>query len=81
MFNCIDFGTASNPIDAISISLKCISSTVKPFETYAKIDQWKSDGTQIFAMRDDSEISDYKELVEQLVRVNPDVIITDDGEK
>jgi hypothetical protein len=32
-------------------------------------------------MRDDSEISDYKELVEQLVRVNPDVIITDDGEK
>jgi ABC-type hemin transport system substrate-binding protein len=32
-------------------------------------------------MRDDSEISDYKELVEQLVRVNPDVILTSDSAK
>ena len=51
------------------------------FETYAKIDQWKSDWNQIFAMRDDSEISDYKELVEQLVRVNPDIILTSDNAK
>ena len=51
------------------------------FETYAKIDQWKSDWNQIFAMRDDSEISDYKELVEQLVRVNPDIILTSDSDK
>lgn len=51
------------------------------FETYAKIDQWKSDWNQIFAMRDDSEISDYKELVEQLVRVNPDIILTSDNTK
>ena len=29
------FGTNNNPIDAISISLKCISSTVYPFDTYA----------------------------------------------
>ena len=33
---CIVFGIASKPIDAIKISLKCISSTVYPFETYAK---------------------------------------------
>jgi hypothetical protein len=26
------------------------------FETYAKIDQWKSDGNQIFEMREDTEI-------------------------
>jgi hypothetical protein len=32
-------------------------------------------------MRDDSEISDYKELVEQLVRVNPDMILTSDNDK
>jgi hypothetical protein len=32
-------------------------------------------------MRDDSEISDYKELVEQLVRVNPDIILTGDSAK
>jgi hypothetical protein len=32
-------------------------------------------------MRDDSEISDYKELVEQLVRVNPDIILTSDNAK
>jgi hypothetical protein len=32
-------------------------------------------------MRDDSEISDYKELVEQLVRVNPDIILTSDNVK
>jgi hypothetical protein len=32
-------------------------------------------------MRDDSEISDYKELVEQLVRVNPDIILTADNDK
>jgi hypothetical protein len=32
-------------------------------------------------MRDDSEILDYKELVEQLVRVNPDVILTSDNAK
>jgi hypothetical protein len=32
-------------------------------------------------MRDDSEISDYKELVEQLVRVNPDIILTPDNAK
>jgi hypothetical protein len=32
-------------------------------------------------MRDDSEISDYKELVEQLVRVNPDIILTSDNDK
>jgi hypothetical protein len=32
-------------------------------------------------MRDDSEISDYKELVEQLVRVNPDIILTSDDAK
>jgi hypothetical protein len=32
-------------------------------------------------MRDDSEISDYKELVEQLVRVNPDIILTSDSAK
>lgn len=51
------------------------------FETYAKIDQWKSGWNQIFAMRDDSEISDYKELVEQLVRVNPDIILTSNSDK
>jgi hypothetical protein len=32
-------------------------------------------------MRDDSEISDYKELVEQLVRVNSDIILTSDNTK
>jgi hypothetical protein len=32
-------------------------------------------------MRDDSEISDYKELVEQLVRVNSDIILTSDNAK
>jgi hypothetical protein len=32
-------------------------------------------------MRDDSEISDYKELVEQLVRTNPDIILTSDDAK
>jgi hypothetical protein len=32
-------------------------------------------------MRDDSEISDYKELVEQLVCVNPDIILTSDNAK
>jgi hypothetical protein len=32
-------------------------------------------------MRDDSEISDYKELVEQLVRVNPDIILTSNSDK
>jgi hypothetical protein len=32
-------------------------------------------------MRDDSEISDYKKLIEQLVRVNPDVILTSDSAK
>ena len=51
------------------------------FETYAKIDQWKSGWNQIFAMRDDSEISDYKELVELLVRINPDIILTSDNNK
>jgi hypothetical protein len=32
-------------------------------------------------MRDDSEISDYKELAEQFVRVNPDIILTSDDAK
>ena len=36
IFICTDFGTASNPIDAINISLKCINSTVYPFDAYAK---------------------------------------------
>ena len=51
------------------------------FETYAKIDQWKSDGNQFFAMRNDTEISEDKVLVENLVRVNPDVILTSDNTK
>jgi hypothetical protein len=32
-------------------------------------------------MRDDSEISDYKALVEKLIRTNPDIILTSDSEK
>jgi ABC-type hemin transport system substrate-binding protein len=32
-------------------------------------------------MRDDSEISDYKALVEKLVRANPDIILTSDNDK
>ena len=51
------------------------------FETYAKIDQWKSDGNQFFAMRDDTEISEDGALVEKLVRINPDVILTSDNDK
>ena len=53
------------------------------FETYAKIDQWKSDWNQIFALRNDTEISESdKDLVEKLVRTNPDIILTsDDGSK
>ncbi len=51
------------------------------FETYAKIDQWKSDWNQFFAMRDDTEISEDKALIEKLVRVNPDVILTSDNIK
>lgn len=50
------------------------------FETYAKIDQWKSDGNQIFAMSDDTEISESdKDLVEKLVRTNPDIIFVSDA--
>ena len=30
------FGTNNKPIDATNISLKCINSTVYPFDTYAK---------------------------------------------
>ncbi len=51
------------------------------FETYAKIDQWKSNGNQIFAMREDTEISDDKALVEKLVCTNPDIILTSDTAK
>jgi len=52
------------------------------FETYAKIDQWKSDGNQIFAMREDTEILESdKVLVEKLVRTNPDVILVSDESK
>jgi len=52
------------------------------FETYAKIDQWKSDGNQIFALREDTEISESdKALVEKLVRTNPDLILVSDESK
>ena len=51
------------------------------FETYAKIDQWKSDGNQIFVLREDTEISEDKALVEKLVRTNPDLILVSDEAK
>jgi isoleucyl-tRNA synthetase len=53
------------------------------FETYAKIDQWKSDGTEVWFAKNPfacyeglSEETCRKIAVEKLIRVNPDLVLT-----
>lgn len=52
------------------------------FETYARIDQWKSDGNQVFIMREDTDIDlSNKVLIERIVRINPELILAWDESK
>lgn len=54
-----------------------LDNVFKFFETYAKIDQWKSDGTQLFALLDQQN-RESQQIQEQLVRIAPDVILVQD---
>lgn len=53
-----------------------LENVFKFFETYAKIDQWKADQTQLFGLLDSSTSVDKQTLLESLVRIQADVIIS-----
>lgn len=54
-----------------------LDNVFKFFETYAKIDQWKCDGTQLFALLAPQDFESL-ELKEQLARIAPDLILAQD---
>lgn len=53
-----------------------LENVFKFFETYAKIDQWKADQTQLFGLLDSTTSVDKQTLLESLVRIQADVIIS-----
>lgn len=53
-----------------------LENVFKFFETYAKIDQWKADQTQLFGLLDSTTSLDKQTLLESLVRIQADVIIS-----
>lgn len=53
-----------------------LENVFKFFETYAKIDQWKADQTQLFGLLDSTTSLDKQALLESLVRIQADVIIS-----
>lgn len=50
-----------------------ILNAYKFFETYAKVDQWKSDNTTVYCM---STSKTHEYILEQLLRTDPDIIYT-----